>query len=136
MNQKKRRILGYVLALTIIALFMTPQAQSYYYLQDQQRVTVGQPLEILLKFPPSILKAINVYVRDGERLLLIEGKSLKNNQYTLGVNKPLVIKPGNVSLELKLLGLIPLKKINVDVVPEIRLIPGGHSIGVYCGWMV
>ena len=27
-------------------------------------------------------------------------------------------------------GLIPIKTINVDVFPDIQLIPGGHAVGV------
>lgn len=109
---------------------MTPQFQSYYYLQEKQRFTVGEPLEILLKLPPSLLKTINVYVREGEKLLTINGQDFKQEKYILGVNSPVLVKPGNLSLELKLFGVIPLKKIMVDVVPDIRLVPGGHSIGV------
>lgn len=109
---------------------MIPQFQGYYYLQEKQLLSVGEPLETLFKFPPSIRKAINIYISAGEKLLTMEGKDLKQGKYILGDNSPVVMEPGQVSLELKLFGLIPLKKINVDVVPNIRLMPGGHSIGV------
>ncbi len=127
---RRRQVLVLLLVFTFLFIFMTPQFQSYYYLQEKQRFTVGEPLEILLKLPPSILKTINVYVREGEKLLAIDGQDFKQEKYILGANSPVLVKPGNISLELKLFGIIPLKKIMVDVVPDIRLIPGGHSIGV------
>ena len=37
---------------------------------------------------------------------------------------------GRADVEFKLFGVIPLKTVEVDVLPSIKLIPGGHSIGV------
>ncbi|MGE5586970.1 MAG: SpoIVB peptidase [Clostridia bacterium] len=37
---------------------------------------------------------------------------------------------GDTSLEVRLLDLIPVKRLLVSVVPEVRVIPGGHAIGV------
>lgn len=119
-----------VLLFVFLAVFMIPQFQGNYYLQEKQLLSVGEPLEILSKFPPSIRKAINIYISAGQKLLTMEGQDLNQGKYIWGENSPVVIEPGQVSLELKLFGLIPLKKINVDVVPDIRLMPGGHSIGV------
>lgn len=37
---------------------------------------------------------------------------------------------GKVNLELSLFGRIPLRQITINVIPEVRLLPGGHSIGI------
>ena len=37
---------------------------------------------------------------------------------------------GTYNLEFRLMGLIPVKKMKVQVLPETRLVPGGHSLGV------
>lgn len=37
---------------------------------------------------------------------------------------------GETSLEVRLLDLIPVKRLLVDVVPEVRVVPGGQAIGV------
>lgn len=37
---------------------------------------------------------------------------------------------GTASLQLKILGFVPYRNIKVNVVPELQVIPGGHSIGV------
>ena len=110
---------------------MIPQLQGFFYLQEEkQLLSVGEPLEILLNLPPAIRNATDIYISAGQKILAMEGQDFKQGKYLLGENAPLVIEPGQVSLELKLFGLIPFKKINVDVVPEIRLMVGGHSIGV------
>ncbi|WP_353928452.1 SpoIVB peptidase [Desulfofundulus kuznetsovii] len=43
---------------------------------------------------------------------------------------PVASVPGRVDMQIKLLGLIPLNRMVVNVVPAVRVIPGGHSIGV------
>ncbi|MDD4570282.1 MAG: SpoIVB peptidase, partial [Tepidanaerobacteraceae bacterium] len=37
---------------------------------------------------------------------------------------------GTYDLEFRLMGIIPVKKMKVQVLPEMRVIPGGHSLGV------
>ena len=43
---------------------------------------------------------------------------------------PLAVIPGDVKLDLRLFGLIPFKKVTLQVVPPFSVIAGGHSIGV------
>jgi stage IV sporulation protein B len=55
------------------------------------------------------------------------------DQEIYNMKDPLSIEPqsqGNISLNLKLLGIIPIKQINVSVTSQKSLIPGGNSIGV------
>ncbi|MDK2918925.1 MAG: stage sporulation protein [Candidatus Petromonas sp.] len=40
------------------------------------------------------------------------------------------LKRGETNLEIKLLGILPVKTLKVDVLPKLKVIPGGHSIGV------
>ena len=37
---------------------------------------------------------------------------------------------GDTNLEVRLLDMIPVKRLLVSVVPEVKVIPGGHAIGV------
>ena len=75
-----------------------------------------------------MLNVINVSIQEGEKLFSLNG-DMSIASYSL-TQSPTALKPGKVKLQLKLFGLIPLKKINVSVYPEIKLVPGGHSIGV------
>lgn len=49
-----------------------------------------------------------------------------------GQNGPTCVQPGQVSLKLRLFGLIPVKQIDVAVMPEISLYPVGSLSGFYC----
>lgn len=40
------------------------------------------------------------------------------------------VKTGTADLQVKLFGLIPVKSVHVNVVPDVKVIPGGQSIGV------
>src|SRR5690606_8165150 len=40
------------------------------------------------------------------------------------------LSTGQVTFELKLLGIIPLRHLTVDIVSPIKVMPGGQSIGV------
>lgn len=43
---------------------------------------------------------------------------------------PVATAPGRVNLQVRLLGLIPLSRLVVNVIPPVKVIPGGHAIGV------
>lgn len=127
----KRQILGLILSLLFLSAAFSPQAQSYFYLQEEQRLPVGEPIELLLNLPPAVLHSINVSIKEGEKLLSLQGNPSGENAYRLGREvSPVLMEPGQVKLELKLFDLIPLKQISVDIQPNLNLIPGGHSIGV------
>lgn len=55
-------------------------------------------------------------------------RNFVKNEFLYKVEKK--IESQKVDLNIKLLGLIPVKKMTVNVVPEIKLIPGGKPIGV------
>lgn len=73
-----------------------------------------------------------LYVRgDRQDVILFNGSPLPPGSSR--VNAPLSLQGqnlGQVRLEFSLFGWIPLRRITVNVLPEIRLVPGGHSIGI------
>lgn len=40
------------------------------------------------------------------------------------------VNTGSADVEVKLFGLIPVKSVHVNVVPDLKVVPGGQSIGV------
>lgn len=128
MTLNKRQIIGLILTASFLLICFSPQAQSFFSLQDEQRISVGENLDFVLKLPPMLLNVVNVSIQEGEKLFSLDGE-MSIASYSLA-QSPTALKPGKVKLQLKLFGLIPLKQINVSVYPEIKLIPGGHSIGV------
>lgn len=126
-----RQIIGLVLSFLLLTSYFSPQAQSYIHLQKEQRLSVGEPLNILLNLPPLLEKSINISVKEGEKLLAFDGEMFEAKKYSLANDlTPVLMSPGQVQLQLKLFDLIPLKMINVNVLHNIQLVPGGHSIGV------
>jgi stage IV sporulation protein B len=73
-----------------------------------------------------------LYVRgDRHDVILFNGNPLP--QKSSRVNTPISLEGqnlGQVKLEFSLFGWIPLRRITVNVLPEIKLVPGGHSIGI------
>lgn len=63
-------------------------------------------------------------VQVNDKVICIEGNNLKG---------PLSMKAlqfGQVTLEFQLFGVIPLRQVTVNVLPEKNVMPGGHSIGI------
>jgi len=51
----------------------------------------------------------------------------------LNLYKPVTIETiekGKVNIQFKLFGFLPIKQVSVDVVPAIKVIPGGQAVGV------
>ena len=63
--------------------------------------------------------------------LYVNGNSI-NQHLKINLKEPLVLKSfnmGTYNLEFRLMGLIPVKNEGSSL-PETRLVPGGHSLGV------
>lgn len=130
MRLTKRQILGLLLSFLLLFITLAPRTQSDFYLHEKQRLSVGESIDILLNLPPLFLNSISVSVKEGEKLLFWKENKGKVEHRLSYETAPVLMKPGKVQLELKLFNLIPFKKISVDVMPNVYLIPGGHSIGV------
>ncbi|NMA03046.1 MAG: SpoIVB peptidase [Clostridia bacterium] len=118
---KKYTIL--IVASFLLFLAYSPPMQSLVNLPSHQKVAVGDELNIGLEFPGLLLEKFSIH------------HEKNNNIFTFDVNEknvtvPALLDPGEFDLKLKLFGLIPIKTINVDVFPDIQLIPGGHAVGV------
>jgi stage IV sporulation protein B len=53
--------------------------------------------------------------------------------FSVNLNEPLSIQPkrsGTTELKLRLFGKIPFKTVKLQVIPDLRVVPGGQTIGV------
>ncbi len=99
--------------------------QNFASFPDELRLFTGQDKELHLSMPvhaqvtvnPDIVK-VNGNARHSFRVDLNEPISLHSNQ------------SGETEMKLKLFGAIPLKTVKVNVVPDLKVIPGGQTIGV------
>lgn len=113
-----RRATGVVLALFVALGYFSPMQQALRTLPDTLVLTQGQAQTLNL----------------GPQLQLIpvgEDMAVTSTQdETLGQVQLAGQATGTSQLLLSLLGVIPLKKVEVQVSPEKRLMPGGAAIGV------
>lgn len=82
---------------------------------------VGQELPSRAIFPPYLTARLTPSLAQGEATTRI---------LDLSQGKTVGRQPGRASVQLCLFGLIPVKTVQVDVLPPVEVIPGGHSIGV------
>ncbi|CQR74072.1 Stage IV sporulation protein B [Sporomusa ovata] len=119
------RLIGAMLIISAIFAFcLSPQFRNIYGLPLQIRIIEGETALFDVNFP------LTVTVRhDSESIRVKTPESLPIMALSRSVSlQP--IKLGQSTVEFKLFGIIPFRSVQVDVLPPIRLIPGGHSIGV------
>ncbi|RJQ41317.1 MAG: SpoIVB peptidase [Nitrospiraceae bacterium] len=127
----RRKIIGIFTAILIIAGTANPHAKSFFSLPSQQRVSVGDNISFQLLFPEQILKQLSIYVEPGaNKVLSLNGTDIRGRAFNFLDGWPIASTPGEARIQLRLFGIFPVKNVKVEVLPQIRLIPGGHSVGV------
>ncbi|MPM18545.1 SpoIVB peptidase [bioreactor metagenome] len=119
----RRSITGICIAVLIVAFCVSPQFRSVYGLPPHMRIIEGESAIFTVNFPLTV--TIN---HDNDQSL-----RLKSPTPVYSVSKSVALEPvklGKSIVEFKLLGFIPVRTVEVDVLPPIKLVPGGHSIGV------
>lgn len=119
-RDKIRKIIGLILVALIVSGSFTTEVQSLFSVPAEQRLTVGDQINLAASFPRHVLNNLKLHVDQKNTGVL----KLNN----MGI--PVAAEPGKANLQLKLFGLIPIKNMEVQVVPQVKLVPGGHSIGV------
>lgn len=65
--------------------------------------------------------------------LKINGERLTEQGFKVNLSDQLSLRAaaiGEYELDFRLFGLIPIRRMSVDVIPRAKVMPGGHSIGV------
>ncbi|WP_418792549.1 SpoIVB peptidase [Phosphitispora sp. TUW77] len=115
----------------IIAAAFNPHVKSFFSLPTQQRVTVGDHIRFKLEFPQNLLKQFSLYVESNEHnVLLLNGTDISGKVFSFVDGWPMATTPGKANIQIRLFGLFPVKNVKVEVVPQTKLVPGGHSVGV------
>lgn len=131
MPPKHRLVQNILVLIIIISTSFTTAFYSYFLLPSEQKLLVGDSLKLPKLVVPELINSISVYVESNRNNVLeINGCPVTQKTYRYKGEAPVVTEPGKLNLSLKLFGFIPLKNMMVDVLPDIRVIPGGHSVGV------
>lgn len=120
---KSNRKKSFSLLILLLAFFYVIQILSLSNYPNEIKIPIGEQKSLELLFPYSLtaLHDENTVVKS---LSNIRSKGLKRIYQIDGID------PGPSKYQLKLLGLLPVKKLNVNVVNRKHLVPGGNAIGV------
>ncbi|WP_122629079.1 SpoIVB peptidase [Lucifera butyrica] len=122
MTRVSKRFVGIGIAVLIVAFCLSPQFRSIYSLPSHMRIIEGENAIITVSFPLTI--KVDYGAEAGGVKDFFTGKDF---------SRPVSFEPvkiGKTEIKFQFLGIIPLRSVEVDVLPPIKLIPGGHSIGV------
>lgn len=122
----RTRWIGLIIVFFICLLGFSTPFQCFASFPQELRIFSGQDKALQLSMPvygqvivkdPSIVK-INGSAQPSFQLNLKEPIRLQTAEY------------GQTEMQVKLFGKIPLKKVKVKVLPDLKVIPGGQTIGV------
>lgn len=113
MFDKKIKLLGLCLVILVVLTVSSPPFQALASIPDEIRLWEGGQLS----FPFSSLP--------------VQGEISSQNPQIVSVNQYHVhgLSPGEAKLQVKVAD-IPLKEVKVNVLPNLKVYPGGQSIGV------
>lgn len=116
------------LVIVVVIAVIVPTFLSFLSLPDYCQIMKGDKQYLNLKFPFKLL----VTAQDSENLR-INGQEITNSGLNIDGFSSVAIQafsPGKFKLNFHLFGIIPIRKMVVKVVPEIKVMPGGQGIGV------
>lgn len=112
----------------ILLGLLLPQFLSLLGFPTHLKIIQGIEQSLQINFP------FDIYLNcDNPEEILINGLPLNENVIKINLADPLLVRSnrvGKVQVDFKLFGVIPVRKMEVDVIPEVRVYPAGHSIGV------
>lgn len=118
---------GFLCGLLIfLSGVLTYQVQGILLLPERHFIAVGEPLK--LNFPAPFEKTLKAKILGNEDLLQFK-ESDGTRDFTPG-SGPVASEPGQIQVRLSLFGVIPVRDMLVSVVPQVKVVPGGQSIGV------
>jgi stage IV sporulation protein B len=124
----RRKAFGIILVALIITFTASPGFRNFVTIPDHVRLSRGEVQELDFSLP------LSVYVRsDKEGMLALNGLAVGTQGARIALGSPIAFEPlelGKVNLEFRLFGIVPIRRMTVDVVPRFQMVVGGHSIGV------
>lgn len=124
-NQRKR-LIGLLLVLFVCLGSFTTPFRSFASFPEELRLFSGQQTHLQLDMPVNA----QVIISHPD---VVKVNGLAQHSFQVDLHHPLSLesfKAGQAEMKLKLFGAIPLKTLKVNVVPDLKVIPGGQTIGV------
>ncbi|WP_202903166.1 SpoIVB peptidase [Paenibacillus gorillae] len=124
-SSPRKRWFGLVLVFFVCMVGLSAPFQHFAAFPNELRLFSGQLKRLQYGVP------VHAEVTVDPHMLQVNGS--KNQSLSVNLNEPLSLQPhhsGTTSMKVKLFGKIPFKTVKVNVMPDLRVIPGGQTIGV------
>jgi stage IV sporulation protein B len=121
-----KRWIGLMLVFLLGLLICSTPFQNFASFPNQLRLFSGQGKELKLSMPVSAMLTVQ-----DPNIVRVNGHSQPS--FRVNLNEPISLKTGMTGvteLKLKLFGKIPIKTLRVNVMPDLKIVPGGQTIGV------
>jgi len=115
-----KRLTGLVLTCLLLGIASWTSFLDMSLIPNELRFSAGS-VQQLPKLPFTTVHTTNadvLSIQESDAIAASTAFSFQANQ------------TGEAALKVKLFDRLPIKTVRVDVLPDIRLVPGGHSIGV------
>lgn len=123
MQRAWRFVLGMTIAIWIVSFAASAQFRQIYALPDEMRIMQGETALFRVDYPLTVSVEPQ---RPGNALLrLRQGDDFFARPVFLES-----VNLGRATVDFRLLGVIPIKQVEMDVLPPMRMVAGGQSIGV------
>lgn len=126
-NMNMKKLLGIILACVIAAIALSAPMRTFYRFPDNVQMFSGEEHFFELGLPLGVTAS-----NKGENIF-INGISVNEESVTIDTSQGINLKPENLGkheIQFNLFGVIPIKRMSVEVVPPVKVYPGGDSIGV------
>lgn len=122
-KNRRKKIISY--SFILIAFVYMIQIANILNLPSNINIYKGDKKNINILFPFTL----NI-LDSNDKVVEIENNESNLNLLTRGLYELNTKNEGKANLNIKLLGLLPVKTMEVNIVNKMKLYPGGQSIGV------
>ncbi len=124
-----RNKIKYFLVIILFTAIISSYFIINYGLPNNFSVVKDTESTVDLRFP------LGVYIKGEEECntITINGQDINNEYLKIESGSSLKVsgrEVGNTTLNIKLFGIIPIRTVEVSVLPEVKVYPGGQAIGV------
>ncbi|RIX53406.1 SpoIVB peptidase [Paenibacillus nanensis] len=124
-SNPRKRWFGLILVSFVCMVGFSTPFQQFAAFPNELRLFSGQMKRLQVGVP------VHAEVTVDPQMLQVNGTSKQS--LSVNLNEPLSLQPnqsGQTNMKVKLFGKIPFRTVKVNVVPDLRVIPGGQTIGV------
>lgn len=123
--KQPKRIFGLILVVLVGLIGVSTPMQQIVAFPNELRLFTGQLKNVQYSVP------VQAELTVDPEVLQVNGKA--QSSLSVSLKEPLSLHSyqiGQTQMKVKLFGKIPFKTVKVDIVPDLKVIPGGQTIGV------